>query len=259
MAYLLNKSLPIQKLAFHGLWGGGLSPSTTYAIFAPLLLDLDIRWSSSQMKSLTSLDVPALRTLAVDGRFLHKLTSASLSELSYLNLRIAGFGPTSSRDAELRYIDRVKSHQGKMKLDIGWHFADEMLSLLSEDFIWPGLEAVDITLFTRPLRLLVGIIAARIAGAHGASKQRYLETVREAGTRLLSKRLEGEDAAPHIFMRHARLMFAAAAAHRSEAGAPPLCSQVRWTIRAPFVLDPNVLEWLNEQPNIEVREWSPER
>lgn len=126
----------VEQLTVHGLWKDGVIAISE--VRAPSLTHLDLRWSDGLGPNLRELDAPSLRELAIDGRLLHLFTTPSLSLLRSLTLRIVGLEDDLDGHPELGAIDRVRHHQGALKLDVGRSFTAEVLMLLSEAFFGQG-------------------------------------------------------------------------------------------------------------------------
>lgn len=220
---------------------------------APSLTYLDLRWSAALYGRLRQIDAPNLRELAIDGRLLSYFTRASTLLLDSLTLRIVGLDHDSDGQPELRAIDRVKDHQGSLKLEVGSKFTVEMLKFLSDGFLWPGLAQVEIELTEHSVGTLISVIAAREAGASGATEEQYLHTPRDASSRLFSdqpRRMTRSLKA--VCAGEAQDILAAASAFQLDAGTRPLCSRVQWKLNAPDCVPDDILERLEGQPNIEV-------
>lgn len=130
----------IKKLAIHDLFG-----DMDCSISAPSLTHLDLRWSPTIISALSSIDAPRLRELAIDAVVFSKLTSASTSSLSSLSLLFAR-GYWEQWELLEQVIDRVKDYQAALKVAIARDCLEDLLDLLLHDFIWPGLEAVEVEL-----------------------------------------------------------------------------------------------------------------
>lgn len=104
--------------------------------------------------------------------------------------------------------------------------------------------------------MIIGLIAAREAGASGASEEEYLEVLPQASARLPTYPLRHD--APALFRTvragEARDALAAASAFQLDAGTQPICSRVQWKICTSATHFPDgILDWLEEQPYIEVQ------
>lgn len=251
------KNPAIEKLTLHGLWKGSDRAEEPYVLSAPSLTSLDLRWSKGMPQSwIPILEAPQLRELAIDTHLLHALRLASTSLLSSLTLRIVD----SERERSgLWDIGRVWNYQGKLKIMIESRFTEHMLKDLAV-FVWPGLEEVEIELQDHLASELISLISAREAGARGASTDQY------ASVKLMTLELLNDartSAEPTNFVGIAKSMLALARAQERNPDTTPICSAVRWKIRVPDRVKDGmssrlnnipmgVLEWLEQQPNVEV-------
>lgn len=248
----LLKNPAVEKLTVHGLWG----ESGVYSISAPSLTHLDLLWSKDVSESLRELDAPELLELAIDAQLLDSMTSVSTLMLSSLTLRIVGLHATQQGQPHLDVIDKVKQHQGVLKLVIGRAEAAQVLQLLLDDFLWQGLEQAELDLAVGSISAFVSVFAARQAGARGATEQQYLDILQSASSRLGKARLgSSTSGAGSAFVRRARDIMATVNAVEHHANAQPLCSHVHWRVSVPDSLPLRVMEWLKEQPNIDVQVW----
>lgn len=173
--------------------------------------------------------------------------------LSVLTLYVMGTEYLHDGFPQLAGIEKVKDHQGRLTLKVGIDYVDAVLKLLSEGFLWPGLEHVEIEIKDHSVGALISIIAARQAGARGASKEQYLQTFRDASARLFDDQPRRMTRAlKDACAREAQRIMAAASAFQLHAGTSPLCSEVQWKIHAPDSISEDLLNWLQEQPNIDV-------
>lgn len=171
--------------------------------------------------------------------------------LSVLTLYVMGTEYLHDGFPQLAGIEKVKDHQGRLTLKVGIDYVDAVLKLLSEGFLWPGLEHVEIEIKDHSVGALISIIAARQAGARGASKEQYLELLRKAlamiGQRRITRAFKAE------LQREAPNVLAAASIFQLDAEAIPLCSQVQWKIGALGTELGDLLGYLEAQPNVEIQ------
>lgn len=255
----LLQNQAIERLTVHGLWGrknhlGG--PLAIYSVSAPSLRYLDLRWSGELYSNVAELDAPELRELAIDGRLLRYLTSDSLSMLSALTLRLVGLRGHERRHYELGGINSVFGHQGSLKLDVGEAYSVDVMHLFLDGFRWPGLETAEIELtMDDSTAALIAVVAARDAGARGATKQQY-EDMMLSGFAALSEAQAQLEPKEHgfgsAFMREVEIVMATASAFHADASASPLCSRVHWKLFAPSGFPSDILDWLEHQPSVSV-------
>lgn len=251
----LLRNQAVEHLTVHGLWVGTSEPC---AVSVPSLKSLDLCWSERMYGRLTMLDAPPLCELAIDDVLLRYLTPASTSDLSSPTLRMAG--TLCLPEPELPGIEKIGEHQGAMKLGVGPDCNQGVLKLLCEDFFWPGLQEVEMDLseLIAPFVIsqLIIIIAARHAGARGASRERYLEILRTCVSRLSngSYNMTTGDYGS-AWTREAQAILAEAAAVELDADTPPLCSQVRWKLVETDGFLDGLLDWLKDQPFVKVQHY----
>lgn len=238
----------VEKLTVHGLWDGG--HLTHRSIEAPSLTYLDIRWSNLHQSQLVTLNAPNLTELAIDARLLPIFTPSSLSALPSLTLRVDG-----QRSGDQLYpqeLDKVKHHQGVLKLYVAHLYAEEVLTLLSESFFWPGLEEIEMELTHKTSRLLIGVMAARIAGVRGATKEEYLDWINYASDQFswCNGLVQNPEDTPR-WRQVATEILARAALVQPIPPMPPLCKPVWWKLSRTQYVWTSTTDLLKQQPNVD--------
>lgn len=278
IAQLFQRNPNIRRLTAHGLRRNSSSPFGAIPVFfgnaAPqdaqhqpdhtdtfpaLWLEyLDLRYSTVDSR-LPAFDAPKLRELLIDGHHLSSFATSSLLTLDSLTLRmeeifdhiyhqvaLQGF-------SELAEIERARGYQGSLKLVVGSRYVESVMELLSKAFIWPGLEEVELELKEGSVRQLTGVIAARLAGARGASEEQYLFLANDAVSQLFRDHASNDARMLNPGgNREVQKFLADAASFKVDGTANPLCSQVRWKINATTSVLGTIIDWIGDLPNVQL-------
>lgn len=145
----------------------------------------------------------------------------------------------------------LRDYHGSLKLIVARHPPEEVVDLLLQGFMWPGLEDVEMEVTESTIAELICVIAARQAGANGASERECLLLLYDASTRLVEAGFDGSCLEGPAWLE-AHDILATASAFQLDGGTLPVCAQMHWKLSASTEMLGCVLSWLEGQPNVDV-------
>lgn len=192
LLHLLSSNTALEALRASAFVDSNEEASSSGVVTSLSLQSLELLSPWWVFESGVRLHAPNVRRLAAEVRILGKLSLETTSNLSELHLQlhrprqnepqgaVPGERPLGPRDTD--GLQRVKGHTGAMTLDFGSTSTEHAVAVMqdlepylaSPEVVWPGLTEVRLYLAGAHLTgMLRRFIAARTAGARGASREQY--------------------------------------------------------------------------------------